>query len=119
MIETEKMSPHTESELLSKLHDAIVKLNAPTEPADPPMLFYISADRKATHVRMRCKSVLFSVSAAATITLTIGTENLTFYAAGATTQSVDLERIIERGIDVSIAASAGALGTCWLVADVE
>lgn len=73
---------------------------------------------QSQHVRFRAKTLVFDVSAAATVTFTVGTRTRTFSAATALTFAVPLPVIIERGTDVSLTASAGIV-TGYLIGTAE
>lgn len=73
---------------------------------------------QSQHVRWRASRVVFSTSVAAVVTLTLGTRTFTFNTAGADTIDVAFLAVIERGTDVSLTASAGAV-TGYLVGSPE
>lgn len=63
----------------------------------------------ATHQRMRCRYLIFSTSAAAVVTLTVGSMPRTYSVPAADTRVIPLPIVIERGSDVSLSVSAGTV----------
>lgn len=108
------------SGIMRKLDELTLGIAKAQEVVRPPekSIFPINATRQATHVRMRIYELVvnWTHTAAATITLTIGTKTFTL-VGGANTNGfppLPFPIILDRGTDISIAASAGTLGSCWL-----
>lgn len=68
-----------------------------------------------SHARMRCRYLVFSTTAAATVTLTIGTMTRTYSVPAADTRVIPLPLVIERGLDITLSASAGAVTGALIV----
>lgn len=64
---------------------------------------------QSQHIRFRVALFVFSVDAAATVTLTMGTTSRTFSIAGADVRTIPLPLVVERGTDVQVATTAGNL----------
>lgn len=62
------------------------------------------------HPRFRVRDLVVTVDAAAAVTFTVGTFSRVFNFAMADTKVIPLPVIIERGTDVTLAASAGTVG---------
>lgn len=63
--------------------------------------------RTQQHVRLRVSMFVFSCDAAATITLAVGTGSRTFVLGGPDTKIVPLPIVVERGMDITLTATAG------------
>lgn len=72
----------------------------------------------ASWQKLRCRYLVFSTSAAATVTLTIGTMIRTYSVPAADTRVIPLPIVIERGLNITLSASAGTV-TGSLVARPE
>lgn len=73
---------------------------------------------QSQHVRFRVRALVFDVSAAGTVSFTVGTFTRTFTPAVSGTTIVPMPIVIERGTDVSLTISAGAV-TGYLIGSGE
>lgn len=71
-----------------------------------------------TWQKLHVARLVFSTSVAAVVTLTVGTKVYTFTTGTADTKDVPLPITVERGTDLSIAASAGTV-TAYLIATAD
>lgn len=94
---------------LNGLREAIEKVVTYRPPEQSS--FILSANRQATHVRMRIYSAVLTASAAAVVTLQVGGIAYTFPFAAADTKVVPLSIVVERGQDVFFTTTGGAGST--------
>jgi hypothetical protein len=78
-------------------------------------VFTITNLPQATHLRMIAKRFVFSVSAACTLTLTVGGRTYLFDTTSAVTLDLPAPfTLVDRGVDIFAAVSAGALRVAYL-----
>jgi hypothetical protein len=78
-------------------------------------VFTVTLAPQATHIRMIAKRFVFSVSAACTVTLTVGSRTYLFDTAGPVTLDLPAPfTLVDRGVDIFAAVSAGNLQVAYL-----
>jgi hypothetical protein len=95
-------------DLLSGRDDTEMQVDLPT-----------TGTRQSMHVKLRTSILVFAADSAAAITLTLGSRTFVFQLPGADTRVIPFATVIDRGIDVSVAASAGNITVAYLLGNRE
>jgi len=78
-------------------------------------VFDINLVAQQTHVRMRAKWLVFSVSAGASVTFRFGQKSIIYDVPGAITLMLPAPiTVVDRGTDIVVAVSAGLLRSAYL-----
>jgi hypothetical protein len=83
---------------------------------DSKSMVEIGRNRITPSVRMRATKLVFSLSQADSIVLTLGTRSMTFYDLGTGLQQIEFPRVIESGTDILLTPANGAtvVGAAWI-----
>lgn len=100
---------------LDEIRETLAGLGRGTEKIIP---FAANGQALPTSQRWHTSILVFSVSAAATVTLTIGSSSRSFVVPAGDTRVIPYPASIERGVDIALSTSAGAV-TGYLIGNAD